>query len=155
MAPLRPDDEGIRVEILEATSESYVDAAELANAFGSSVLEPTWWPEDAEEISYTLDRFPNHASYRVGGVRHDGVPIAVIGHPKRVGRGRSPREWLVGEWDEPNELAHLSGLIGRVGNPVHLQAFLEDGAVSVVMIGFDTEPEISQAVSSFRRALAR
>lgn len=146
---------GAWVEVREASYEPQDDASQLAQAFGSTVVEPAWWPDDTGEISYTLDRFPNHASYRVGGIRNNGVPIAVIGLRERPGDDRSPRDWLIGEWDEPSELAHLHGVVGRVGSPVHLQAFLKDCETTIVMIGFETEREIFQSVSSFRRASPR
>jgi hypothetical protein len=141
----------LRHEITEAVCEPHACAAALAQAFGSSVLEPLWWPKATGEISYTLDRFPHRTNYRIGSVREEGVPIAVIGLVEPEGSKRSPRDWLAAEWHEPSELSHLRGLIGRVGIAPHLQAFVWDGDTRVTLIGFASEAEIIQAVNSFRR----
>jgi hypothetical protein len=145
-------DNGPRVEIAEAVYETHGSAAALAKAFGSSVFEPLWWPNDAGEISYTLDRFPSHANYRIGSIRAGGVPIAVIGFIELESSARSPRDWMAGEWHEPSELSHVNGLIGRVGIPRRLQAFVWDGDTRVTLIGFDSEADIIRAVRSFVRA---
>ena len=39
-------DDGPRVTIREVDSKSYSSAPGLAQAVGSPVLEPTWWPAD-------------------------------------------------------------------------------------------------------------
>lgn len=92
------DHPGPRVTIEEAASETYPTAVELARAFGSTVLEPSWWPADAEEVSYCVARFSSgDTHYEIESIRRDGVPVGVIGHFEIAG-GRSPREWLDGEW---------------------------------------------------------
>jgi hypothetical protein len=136
---------------MEAVYEENGSVAALAEAFGSSVLEPCWWPEDAGEISYTLDRFPSHASYRIGSVREDGTPIAVVGVIEPEGVQRSPRHWMPGDWHEPAELSHFRGLIGWVGIPPSVQAFVWHGDTRATLIGFASEAEIMRSVSSFRR----
>jgi hypothetical protein len=99
------DDHRPRATSEIAASETYATGLALARAFGSTVLEPSWWPEDVEEIRCCLARFSSgHAHYEILATRRDGVPVGVIGHIERPG-GRSPREWLDGEWSEPRELA--------------------------------------------------
>ena len=146
------DDHGIRVAIEEAASETYPSALELARAFGSTILEPLWWPADAGEISYCAARFssgPTH--YEFESVRRDGVPVGVIGHFDIAG-GPSPQGWLDGDWSEPRELAHLRGLIGRAGFPRALQAVIYDDGLEIHLVGYKTEDEILSAVTSLRRA---
>ena len=147
-----PGGNGPQHRIAEAVYETHESAAALAQAFGSPVLEPLWWPKDAGKISYTLDRFPHHANYRISALREGGVPIAVIGLTERENSKRSPREWMPGEWHQPSELSHLRGLIGSVGIPPRLQAFVWDENTRITLIGFASEAEIIHAISSFRRA---
>ena len=47
-----------------------------------------------------------------------------------------------GEWSEPRQLAHVRGLIGRVGVPPELQAVIYDQGLEIHVIGYDTEDEI-------------
>jgi len=144
-------DDGPRASMVEAVSETYNSALALVHAFGSPVVVPSWWPADIGEISYSVDRFPGRASYRVGSTRRDGVPLFVIGRVEASEARRSPRDWLPGEWHEPVELARMEGLIGRVGIPPRLQAFVYDGELTISLIGYDTEDEIIRAVNNFRR----
>jgi hypothetical protein len=145
------DDRGNRVTCEQAALEIYPTAAELAHAFGSTILEPSWWPADAGEISYWAVPFSSgRTHYEIESTRRDGVPVGVIGHLD-VSAGRSPREWLDGEWTEPRELAHLRGLIGRVGTPPALQGVIYDQGLEIHLIGYDTDDEILSAVTSLRR----
>ena len=80
------------------------------------------------------------------------MPVCVIGHFEAALAGRSPRDWLHGEWSEPPELAHVRGLIGRVGIPRRLQAVIYDQKLQIQLIGYDTEHEIMSTVSSLRRS---
>jgi Clp amino terminal domain, pathogenicity island component len=145
-------EDGPRVTISEAGSETYGSAPELAQAFGAPVIEPTWWPADTEEISYCLVRSAGGVHYEIGSTRSEGVPISVIGHFEATLAGRSPRDWLHGEWSEPPELAHLRGLIGRVGIPRRLQAVIYDQKLQIQLIGYASQDEIISAVRSLRRA---
>jgi hypothetical protein len=140
------------VTIEEAASETYSSGLALAQAFGSTILEPSWWPADAGEVSYCVARFSSgRAHYEIESIRRDGVPVGVIGHRETVGR-RSPREWLDGEWSEPHELAHVCGLVGQVGIPPRLQAVIYDQGIEIHLVGYDTEDEILSVVESLRRA---
>jgi len=146
-------DHGHQVTFEHVASELYTSALALARAFGSTVLEPSWWPADVEEISHCLARFSSgRTHYEIESTRRDGVPVGVIGHFEAPG-GRSPKEWLEldGEWSEPRELAHMRGLIGRVGTPPMLQAVIYDQQLEIHLIGYDTEDEIMSAVTSLRR----
>jgi hypothetical protein len=105
------------VSITEAVSKTLDSVRALARAFGSPVFEPAWWPADAGEISYCLERFPHGDYYRVGSTRHNDVPTCVMGHPEVPVAGRA-----AGEWYAPRELTTVRGLIGRVGIPPRLQA---------------------------------
>jgi hypothetical protein len=80
------------------------------------------------------------------------VRICVIGDFEAAFAGRLPRDWLHGEWSEPPALAHVRGLIGRVGIPRWLQAVIYDEKLQLQLIGFDTEDEIMSTASSLRRA---
>jgi hypothetical protein len=145
------DDHGNRVTSEVAASEAYASGLALARAFGSTVLEPSWWPEDAEELRRSLACFSSgHAHYEILSTRHDGTPVGVIGHVEGPG-GRSPREWLDGEWSELRELKELRGLIGRVGIPARLQGVIYDQELEMHLIGYDTEDEIVSTASSLRR----
>jgi hypothetical protein len=53
------------------------------------------------------------------------MPVFVIGRAEVAGE-RSPRDWLVGEWFEPQQLAQMRGLIGRVGDPPLLHTIVYD-----------------------------
>ncbi|MEO8967252.1 MAG: Clp protease N-terminal domain-containing protein [Solirubrobacteraceae bacterium] len=145
-------DDGPRVTITQLDSETFRSAGQLARAFGSPVCEPTWWPADTEEISYCLVRSSGGAHYQIGSTRREGAPICVVGHFEAALAGRSPRDWLSGEWSEPPELAHVRGLIGNVGIPRRLQAVIYDQKLQIQLIGYDNEDEIISAVGSLRRA---
>jgi Clp amino terminal domain, pathogenicity island component len=145
------DDHGPRAASEVAASGTYASGLALARAFGSTVLEPSWWPEDVEEIRCSLARFSTApARYEILSTRRDGTPVGVIGHVDRSG-GRSPREWLDEEWSEPPELEQLRGLIGRVGVPARLQGVIYDQELQLHLIGYDTEDEILSTVKSLRR----
>jgi hypothetical protein len=145
-------EDGPRAKSSEADSDTYGSAPELAHAFGAPVIEPTWWPADIEEISYCLVRSAGGVHYQIGATRSEGVPICVIGHFEAALAGRSPRDWLHGEWSEPPELAHLRGVIGRVGIPRRLQAVIYDQELQIQLIGYASQDEIMSAVGSLRRA---
>lgn len=136
---------GVRIEIVESARESGSSAPGLATAFGRVLLTPAWWPADAQKIEYRLDRFPHRTHYWIGSTRNDGLPIGVVGSVEMPGVRRA-----TGEWWEPRELAHLRGLIGRVGVPSHLQAVVHDQELSIHLIGYETEEEIVKAVNSFQ-----
>ena len=141
---------GVRVTFEEAATDSYASAFALAKAFGSTVLEPSWWPAGIEEISYRVARFSSgHLHHEIMSVRRDGVPVGVIGQLEIPG-DRSPREWLDGDWSEPHELAHVRGLIGRVGSPPRLQAVVYHAGLEIRLVGYDTEDEIMRVVSRLR-----
>ena len=132
--------------------EVFSDARRLAQAFASAVCEPAWWPPDTEPVSYRLLRSSGRREhYEIGSVRRDGIPICVVGHREAAMGGRSPRDWLTGEWSEPPELSHLSGLIGAVGIPRRLQAVAYDSGLQLQFIGYDTEQEIIRAATSLHR----
>jgi hypothetical protein len=78
------------------------------------------------------------------------VPVSAIGHLAVAG-GRSPTDCLDGEWSKPREIAHLRGLIGRVGIPSRLRAVIYDQGLEIHVIGYDTEDEVTTTVKSLRR----
>ena len=145
-------DGGPRATSVQLDPETFGSARELADAFGSMVFEPTWWPADTGEISYRLYRSRGGVHYEIGSTRSEGVPICVVGHFEAVLAGRSPKDWLHGEWSEPPELAHVRGLIGRVGIPRRFQAVIYDQELQIQLIGYETVDEILNTVSSMRRA---
>jgi hypothetical protein len=144
------DDSGARVTIRQTPSTTYGSASALAHAFGSTILEPSWWPADTGEISYSLDGFADRTHYSIGSIRPEGVPICIVGFYEAAWAGRSPRDWLHGEWSEPSELKHLRGLVGRVGIPPRLQVVIYDHQLAIQLIGYDTDDEIMRTVSSLR-----
>ena len=104
----------------ETPSERYGSGSALAAAFGGTILEPSWWPADTEEISYGLDGRPGHAHYFIGSIRAGAEPTCIVGFLEAAWVGRSPRDWLNGEWTASRELADVRGLIGWVGIPPRL-----------------------------------
>jgi hypothetical protein len=140
--------DGPRVTVREMDSATFSSAPELAEAFGSVVCEPGWWPADTEEVSYRLLGESGVAHYQIGSTRRGGVPILVVGHREAALAGRSPRDWLVGEWSEPPELADVRGLIGAVGNPPRLHGVVYEHGLQIQLIGYDTEAEIMRAVDT-------
>lgn len=146
-----PDVPDPRVTAAETPSESYGSGSALAAAFGGTILEPSWWPADTEEISYSLDGRPGYAHYFIGSTRGRGEPICIVGFFEAAWGGRSPRDWLDGEWTESRELAHVRGLIGWVGVPPRLQVVIYDKRLAIQLIGYHTEDEIMSAVKSLRQ----
>jgi hypothetical protein len=73
-----PDDPGPRVTVEEIPSESYGSGSAHAAAFGGTILEPSWWPADTEEISYSLDGRPGHAHYFIGSTRAGGAYASLV-----------------------------------------------------------------------------
>ena len=129
---------------------TYGSASTLAGAFGSTILEPSWWPVDTGEIIYSLDGFSNRTHYSIGSIRAEGVPIRVVGFYEAAWAGRSPRDWLRGDWSEPRELEHVRGLAGRVGMPPRLQVVIYDQQLAIQLIGYESEDEIMRTVKSLR-----
>lgn len=142
------------VELRHLEERSYESAAALAAAFGSAVLIPEVFPEDIEAISFQVTGSGERTHYSLGSTRHGGVPFAVMGRRPRQGRERPASAWLSGDWSDPVETPHGSLLIGMVGEPPTLQAFLYSEDLTLVFIGFHTEREISAAVESLRRVTA-
>ena len=135
----------------ETPSERYGSGSALAAAFGGAILEPSWWPADTEEMSYSLDGRPGHAHYFIGSIRAGGEPMCVVGFFEATWAGRSPRDWLHGEWAESRELAHVRGLIGWVGIPPRLHVVIYDQRLAIQLIGYHSEDEIMSAVKSLRQ----
>lgn len=133
----------------DVESDAYDSPQALAQAFGSAILVPSWWASDTGAIEYSLQR-SRREYYQAGSVRHGGAPISVMGWLEVPG-ARSPGDWLVGEWSEPDEFTAKRGLIGRIGYPPRLQAVIYDENLEIQLIGYVTEEEIFRAVSSLRR----
>lgn len=118
LADATTGDGGPRVTSVRVDPETFGSAPELAVAFGSVVFEPTWWPADTGEISYRLFRSRDGRGgghYEIGATRSAGVPICVVGHSEAELAGRSPKDWLHGEWSEPPELAKVGASDISVG----------------------------------------
>jgi hypothetical protein len=110
------------------------------------LFTPAWWPEDAQEFEYRVDRFPRRTHYWVGSIRDEGAAVGVFGSVEMPGARRA-----TGEWWEPTELEHVRGLIGRCGVPPRLQAVVHEEELAIHLIGYETEEEIVKAVNSFQR----
>jgi hypothetical protein len=89
-----PGDPAPRVTVEETPSESYGSGSALAAAFGGTILEPSWWPADTEEISYSLDGRPGDAHFFIGSTRAGGgtryaslVSLKLRGRDARPGIG--------------------------------------------------------------------
>jgi hypothetical protein len=144
------DGSGPRITIHETASTIYGSASALAQAFGGAILEPSWWPAGTGEISYSLNGFSNRTHYSIGSIRADEVPICIIGFYEAAWAGRSPKDWLHGEWSEPRELQHVRGSVGRVGIPPRLQVVIYDQRLAIQLIGYETEDEVMHTVNSLR-----
>jgi hypothetical protein len=141
---------GVRVTIGEADTEVYGSAVSLARAFGSAILEPSWWPSDAGSIGYRLARFPDCLEYDIVATRPgDGGLILVIGHAEVPGAGRES-----GDWYAPPELEDLRGLVGWTGYPRRLHAVVHGEGLAVHLFGYDSEADVVRAAQSLRRVSA-
>jgi hypothetical protein len=120
----------------------------LAQAFGTAILIPTWWPLDVGTRKFSLRR-SQRPCYQISSVRTNGAPICVIGWLE-VPDARTPRDWLDGDWLEPAELVRWRGAVGRVGDPHQLQAVIYDERLEIQLIGYATQDEILRVVSSLR-----
>jgi len=137
---------GARIQVVESERESCSFEPALAKAFGRVLFTPAWWPADAQQLEYRVDRFPHRTHYWVGAIRNDGVPVGVVGHVEMPGARRA-----TGEWWEPSELAHVRGLVGWVGVPPRLQAVVHDEELAIHLIGYEAEEEVVKAANSLRR----
>lgn len=146
-----PED-GLRVQVsLGQTHPAYFDSApELASAFGQAIIEPAWWPTDIGQVSYGLEGPAGRTHYRIGSLRAEGAPIHVVGMLEAAWAGRSPRDWLNGDWSEPSELAHVRGLVGWVGAPAGLHVVVYHGPLAIQLIGYRDEEEALTAARSLR-----
>jgi hypothetical protein len=88
-AALRSDarERGPSMSTKRVPTKRYRSASTLAGAFGSGVIEPTWWPEDATKIAYRLDHRLPGAGYSMLAIRRGGVPVGVVAHPEHPGAG--------------------------------------------------------------------
>jgi hypothetical protein len=145
---LHAEDAGLEVLMEQNRPTDYSSAPALARAFDGAILEPSWWPADVRDISYSLYAAAHRTHYRIGSRRADGAPIYIIGFREAAWAGRSPREWLKGEWSEPSNLAQVRGLVGRVGTPPNLHVVIYHRDLAVQLIGYRTEDEITSAVKS-------
>lgn len=140
----------VRVTIGEAETEVYSSAVSLEQAFGSTMLEPSWWPADAGPIGYRLARSLDHLEYVIVSTRSgDDSLTCVIGHVEVPGGGRA-----AGDWYAPSELKELRGLVGRTGHPRRLQAVVHDEGLAIHLIGYGSEAEVVRAAHSLRRVRA-
>jgi hypothetical protein len=96
---------------------------------------------------------PRGDHYQIGSTRRGGVPILTVGHREAELNDRSPRDWLIGEWSEPAELAHVRGLIGAVGVPPRLQGVVYAHGLQIQLLGYETEAEIRRAVDTLVRVV--
>jgi hypothetical protein len=140
----------VRVTIGEADSEVYSSAVSLAYAFGSAILEPSWWPSDAGPIGYRLARIPEYLEYVIVATRGgDDRLTLVIGHAEVPGAGRE-----AGDWYAPPELENLRGLVGWTGYPRSLHAVVNDEGLAIHLFGYDSEADVVRAAQSLRRVSA-
>jgi hypothetical protein len=128
-------------------SKHYGSARALAENFGSSIFEPTWWPEDTRPVTYVLDQSPSGDKYRIGSTRHDGTPICLIGSAENRS-GQVPR----GNWSRPPELEALRGLVRT--NGAHVHAVVHEEQQIIHLIGYTSEAEVVHAIRSLRRVSA-
>jgi hypothetical protein len=140
----------VEVTIGEADTEVYGSAVSLARAFGSTILEPLWWPPDAGPIGYRLARFPDCLEHDiVATCSGDDRLTLVIGHAEVPGAGRE-----AGDWYAPPELEDLRGLVGWTGYPRRLHAVVHDEGLAVHLFGYESQADVVRAARSLRRVSA-
>ena len=138
----------IRASAVEIDSKDCGAAPALAEGFGGPIFEPTWWPDDTDAVTYSLDESPSRLSYRIGSTRRDGTPICVIGRA-----GEQPERTLPpGNWSRPPELEAWRGLART--NDGHTHAVLFHELQTIHLIGYASLDELMDAVKSFRRVTA-
>jgi hypothetical protein len=133
------------VSAVEIDSKDCGAAPALAEGFGAPIFEPTWWPDDAQAVTYVLDESPSRVGYRVGSTRRDGTPICVIGRAGEQRERTLPR----GNWSRPPELEAWRGLVRT--NDAHIHAVLYHEQQTIHLIGYASLDEVAHAVKSFRR----
>ena len=125
-------------------SKRHRSALALAESFGAPVFEPTWWPEDTRKVSYELDALQSGAMYRIGSTRSGGTPICVIGRLEKPGLNLP-----VGNWSPIPELEAIGGLVSTSDDRV--RAVVHQEQQTIHLIGYASEAEVVQAVTSFQR----
>jgi hypothetical protein len=131
-------------------TKRYRSAWRLAEALGSPVVKPAWWPEDAGKITYSLDQRPSlGAGYSMLATRRGCVPVGVVARPEHPAGGLAD-----GEWHAAPELEGLRGMIGKVGRPPRLQAVAHAEGMRIHLIGYQSETEIVRAATSLQRPTA-
>ena len=147
-------DNGIKASFSRAAKTVYDDLDALAEAFGAPILAPMWWPADVQAVAYSLVEAAHAHRFQIGSIRRGGAPILVAGRLEIPGAG-SPRDWLDGEWSEPETLRNKRGAIGRVGNPPQFHAVVYELALEVQLIGYAAEDELLRAIESLRSVGSR
>lgn len=138
----------MRASAVEIDSNDCGAAPALAEGFGGPIFVPTWWPDDAEAVTYVLDESPSRVRYRIGSIRRDGTPICVIGRA-----GEQPERTLPpGNWSRPPELKAWRGLVRRSDHHIHAVLYHEQQTIH--LIGYASESEVVRAAGSLRRVTA-
>lgn len=138
---------GLTAKRSRVRSKRHRSALALAESFGAPVFEPTWWPEDTRKVSYELDALQSDAMYRIGSTRSGGTPICVIGRLEKPGL-----HLPVGNWSPIPELEAIGGLVSISDD--HVRAVVHQEQQTIHLIGYASEAEVVQAVTSFQRVPA-
>ena len=115
-------------------------------------MVPHWWPPDSRGVSYGLMSGAGRSCYRIYTQRANGAPVCVVGLLESCWRGRSPKDWLEGDWFEPESLAHVRGIVGRVGTSAALHVALYSNGLAIQLLGYRTDQEILNVVGSLHEA---
>jgi hypothetical protein len=116
-------------------------APELANAFGSVVFEPQWWPDDSHDILYELYELQSGLMYQIGSARTDGRPIRLVGQTEAPER-RLPKV----NWYAPPDLKPIGGMVAETHSGY--QAVIHQRHQTVQLIGYLTEADVVCAALS-------
>ncbi|HEY0225779.1 MAG TPA: hypothetical protein VGC05_05140 [Mycobacterium sp.] len=131
------------------TTKTYSSPGLLAEAFGASIFEPAWWPEDAGEHVYSLTASVV-VRYRIWAPTGDGTFVSVIGHvnPGQVTAGLLPDS----NWKRLSELEAWDGQVSTSGG--QSRALVHREQQSIQLIGFKSQADVVRAVKSLRRVEA-
>lgn len=130
-----------------AEDDDLRDATRLADGFGDFVLEPTCWPDGAQEPQYVLN-VPNPVS-PVFDVPTYGIAAELPGHPVRLlvigRRGTSPHRAGRNGWFAAPGLEAANGLARDDGIVAHACLEQEGHLVHVTMC-----PSVDDAIAVAR-----
>jgi hypothetical protein len=132
-------------EPIPAAKAVFGSVAELADAFGAEVCEPSVWPQHTEPPRYFLEWFEatGRRMYRIEVEDGSGSPINVLGFV-----GSRWQRADAGGWRTIPELTEYNGLGKQQGS--HWHVVMDKGGLTVNLIGFGSRSEVIRAALSLR-----